>query len=178
VDDSIPGLDALVGDLRPGAARLAQLAPVVRTTTRELLEVAPIATSALRRARGSTPDVTRLLAVGTPFSGRARGLLKQSAPVIGCLRPYAPEIAGFAATWGDFNASYDATGHFARVIAGANPIANGTSSSPAQTIAANPQLRYAMPRPPGENVGQPWYQPQCGVTRDALDPANDPEGAP
>jgi hypothetical protein len=34
---------------------------------------------------------------------------------------------------------------------------------------------YAEPRPPGLGVGQPWFIPECGVTRNALNPAADPE---
>ena len=38
-------------------------------------------------------------------------------------------------------------------------------------------LEYGFPRPPGELANQPWFQPQCGITEKALDPAQDPESA-
>ena len=36
-------------------------------------------------------------------------------------------------------------------------------------------LRVAFPQPPGFVAGQPWFQPQCGITKDVFDPAKDPE---
>jgi hypothetical protein len=37
-------------------------------------------------------------------------------------------------------------------------------------------LTYAFPRPPGDSAGQPWFLPECGITKDAYDPSKDPEG--
>ncbi|MEA2273229.1 MAG: hypothetical protein QOI98_1937, partial [Solirubrobacteraceae bacterium] len=45
------------------------------------------------------------------------------------------------------------------------------------TTVMKDRLKYAMPRPPGLNAGQPWFQPQCGAGPDSLDPSKDPEGA-
>jgi hypothetical protein len=36
-------------------------------------------------------------------------------------------------------------------------------------------IKYAMPRPPGLNAGQPWLLPECGAGAQALDPNADPE---
>jgi hypothetical protein len=52
----------------------------------------------------------------------------------------------------------------------------GTPMTSSQIVAlSSGGMHYAMPRPPGLNAGQPWYQPQCGITPDALNPSKDPE---
>jgi hypothetical protein len=94
----------------------------------------------------------------------------------GCLRPYTPELAGFLSTWIGYTKNYDAQGHVARILVEAPPVPIGsplTAEQAVQTHGGN--LQYAMPRPPGLNAGQPWFQPQCGAGPDALDPAKDPE---
>jgi hypothetical protein len=40
-----------------------------------------------------------------------------------------------------------------------------------------PGLEYGFPRPPGELAGQSWFQPQCGVGPDTVDPSKDRESA-
>jgi hypothetical protein len=52
---------------------------------------------------------------------------------------------------------------------------NDVPYTPAQAIKMFPGTHYAFPNPPGNLAGQPWFQPQCGVTADALDPAKDHE---
>jgi hypothetical protein len=54
------------------------------------------------------------------------------------------------------------------------PVGSPLSSKQAVDLHGG-ALHYAMPRPPGLNAGQPWFQPQCGAGPDALDPAKDPE---
>jgi len=51
----------------------------------------------------------------------------------------------------------------------------GGAETPAQAVNDEPSLSYAMPRPPGLNAGKPWFLPQCGVTKDALNAELDPE---
>ena len=47
--------------------------------------------------------------------------------------------------------------------------------TPAQIVKQYSAMHYAFPRPPGLNVSQPWFQPQCGVTKAALDAADNAE---
>jgi hypothetical protein len=100
-------------------------------------------------------------------------------PMFACLRPYAPDVAGFLTTWAGFTSHYDAGGHYGRafeltVIPSLYP---GTLLNSQQAIATSPGLTYAFPRPPGMNDGHPYFLPQCGITSSALNPAADPEGA-
>jgi hypothetical protein len=50
--------------------------------------------------------------------------------------------------------------------------------------ASGGRILYAFPRPPGLNGSQgigsgsgPFFQPQCGIGPESLDPSKDPEGA-
>lgn len=177
VDASIPGLQALVTDLRPGADRLQGFAPVLRRAADRLAQVAPLASQALRAANGDAPAVTKLLSILEPFAPKAAEALQTFAPMAGCLRPYGPEIAGFFATWAGYTSRYDAAGHYARALPPVQPIPHGTplKSADALKLTAPGSVSYAMPRPPGLNQQQPWFQPQCGAGPDALDATKDPE---
>ena len=94
----------------------------------------------------------------------------------GCIRPYGPELSGFLSTWIGYTKGYDAQGHSARILVQAPPVPVGSPLSSKQAVDLHGgALKYAMPRPPGLNAGQPWFQPQCGAGPDALDPAKDPE---
>jgi phospholipid/cholesterol/gamma-HCH transport system substrate-binding protein len=98
--------------------------------------------------------------------------------VFDCLRPYTPELAGNLGTWTGYNQNYDRGGHYARTFPlQLNPLLlPGTPATTPQVIAAaSGGLKYAMPRPPGLNAGQPWFQPQCDVGPASLDPSKDPE---
>ncbi len=97
-----------------------------------------------------------------------------------CLRPYAPELAGNMATWAGWNKNFDRGGHYARTYPlQAHPMLTPGLAPNSQTITTlfKNRLNYAMPRPPGLNAGTPWFIPECGITKDALDASKDPEGA-
>jgi hypothetical protein len=95
--------------------------------------------------------------------------------MVGCIRPYAPEIAGLLTTWSSWTQDYDQIGHLGRLDGYAGPSSlTSTPLTPAQYVALTGQ-GYALTRPPGYNAGQPWYQPQCGITPAGLNPASDPE---
>lgn len=179
LDTSLSHLDALVADVRPGAPALRSLAETTRGTLSELRRVAPLAASTLDRGTAAAPRLVRLFDTATPFFPDAKAALETFNPMLACLRPYGPEIAGFLETWTGQIKNYDAEGHYARsfpltVIPALLP---GTMNSPTQALALAPGLTYAMPRPPGLNAGKPWLQPQCGAGDAALDPSKDPEAA-
>lgn len=175
LEQSLPGLTSLVRDIGPGAEQLRVTAPVMRVALDRLTDVAPVAAQALRQARQASPQLTRLLGDGTPFLKETGAALRAAAPLVGCVRPYGPEIASFFGTWGGYTSSYDVNGHYSRIVLPVQPVPNQTPLNSVQTLKANPQIRYAFPRPPGLNVGQPWLQPQCGAGEDALNVAKDPE---
>jgi virulence factor Mce-like protein len=179
LDTSLNGLNTLVGDIRPGAPALAQLAGTAASALAELRVVAPEATATLKDGIAAAPQLTKLFTTGTTFAPPASQALKTFTPMMSCIRPYAPDVAGFLTTWPGFTSHYDAGGHYGRafeltVIPALYP---GTLLNSQQAIALSPGLTYAFPRPPGMNDGHPYFIPQCGITAAALNPADDPEGA-
>lgn len=178
LDGSLAGLQGLVDDVRPGAAGLRRIAPTVRRAVSTLQDVAPRATATLRTGERAAPAIRRLLATGTPFMPRLASVFRRLAPMAGCLRPYGPEIAGALSVYGvGYRTNYDRAGHYDRAAVQSSfiPVGNSMTTKQAVDQLGGDRLTYAMPRPPGLNVGQPWFIPECGVTRDALDPGKDPE---
>jgi len=179
LDTSLNGLSRLVDALRPGAPALVRLAGSAQTALAALREVAPQATSTLEQGTAAAPEMRRLFTTGTSFMPTASKALGSFAPMLACVRPYAPEIAGFLSTWSGMTKNYDLTGHYARsfpltVIQG---LEAGTPLNSEQALSVAPGITYAMPRPPGLNAGHPWFLPQCGAGPNSLNAADDPEGA-
>jgi phospholipid/cholesterol/gamma-HCH transport system substrate-binding protein len=179
LDTSIDGLQTLITNIAPGAVALRALAPAAQGALVELNKIAPLADSALRSGRSAAKPLKRLLDTGTPFLPQLSGTLNQLSPMVSCILPYGPEIAGTLSNWSSFNENYDAGGHYARTFdLNGNPyIIAGTGLSSHQVITTDGGgLTYAFPRPPGLNAGQPYLLPQCGAGSSALDPSQDPEG--
>lgn len=176
-DSSLDKVDRLFAALGPGARELPSLSKTASKALVRLEDVAPVAVRTLETARVAAPRVTSLLDTGTPFMPKATKALSDLAPMLECIRPYAPEIAGMLSTWGGFTKNYDTTSHYGRIhlregitsVNGALPSSEFITSVPAT------DTRYALPRPPGLNAGKPYFLPQCGITKDALDPSKDPE---
>jgi phospholipid/cholesterol/gamma-HCH transport system substrate-binding protein len=180
LDRSLVGLQALTNDLGPGARELRTLAPPARRAFAELNSVAPVASAALASGRRAAPPLRRLFTTGKGFLPRLGTALGQLDPVFGCLRPYGPELAGNLSTWSGYNKNFDNGGHYARTFPlQVNPaLPTGTPMNSAQIVALlGGSLKYAMPRPPGLNAGDPWFQPECGAGPDSVDVSKDPEGA-
>ena len=177
LDGSLDKLDALVTDIRPGAPALRRMSRTARDTLATLRAVAPLATATLDRGTAASPLLKRLFDVATPFFPQARAAFATFNPMLACLRPYGPEIAGFLETWSGQIKNYDAEGHYARSfpLTVMPALLPGTQNKPAAALRLQPGLTYAMPRPPGLNAGKPWFQPQCGAGQDSLDPNKDPE---
>lgn len=176
-DSSLEKVDVLFAALGPGARELPGLAKTAGSAVTRLERVAPIAVRTLVTARNAAPRITSLLDAGTPFMAPAGKALRTLAPMVDCVRPYAPEIAGMLGTWGGFSMNYDTTAHYARIHLreGATSINGVLPSSEAMTALPATDYRYAFPRPPGLNAGKPFFLPECGITEDALDPTKDPE---
>lgn len=171
---SLNGLGTLVSDLRPGAARLLAVAPPLRHALRTLVSVAPLAESTLVTGARRLPAVTGFLKTARSFLPGLGGAFTRLAPMLGCVRPYTPEIAGYYSTWQ--GGAYDNVGHYGVIDVIQTPVMPGTTLTSAQAVAqSHGALSYAFPRPPGLNGGQPWFLPRCGVTRNALNPNDDPE---
>lgn len=187
LDRSLGLLDALLDDLRPGARELRTLAGPLRGALVELRDFAPLAADTLQRGTRAAPPLTRFLNTGTSVLPRTGTVLRQLTPMVGCLRPYGPEIAGTLSDWTGFGKNYDEFGHYIHGIPTQRNIfidAGQKQDSEAIINANRGRLFYAMPRPPGLNAsqgigsGRPTFLPQCGAGPESLDPSKDPEGGP
>jgi len=166
----------LTDRLGPGVVQLRRIAKPLRTVLAGLSKITPSARLALSKSRGA--DVMgdffyRL----SDISGPVESIGKQSTKEVGCLRPYTPELLLFATTWGDFISGVDEKDHIIRAtIQNFMPAAfNSVPYTPEQAAKTFPGLDYGFPRPPGALANQPWFQPQCGVGRDVVDPSQDQE---
>jgi phospholipid/cholesterol/gamma-HCH transport system substrate-binding protein len=174
LDTSVNNLDGLMTALAPGARALAPLAGRLRSASDLLSSTLPVARATIATGTRVAPTVTAFLQAGRPFMPRLQGTLGGLAPMLACVRPYTPEIAGMFENWVGFTKNYDGTSHYARIhVRGGLTALNGQSLTSAQVVASG--LKYALPRPPGLSVGQPWFLPQCGAGQQALDPSHDPD---
>jgi ABC-type transporter Mla subunit MlaD len=168
----------LTDRLRPGVAELRTTVAPLRGALAKVREVAPIGVAALDEAQG-VKDIVHTLNQITSRAPLIESLAKQADKQLGCLRPYTPDIVNFGQVWGDFTNPVDTRDHLVRANVG-NFLGAPMNSMPwtaGDAAKANPGLSYAFPHPPGDLAAQPWFQPQCGITEDALNPAKDPESA-
>jgi phospholipid/cholesterol/gamma-HCH transport system substrate-binding protein len=189
LDPTVERLDALVGDLRPAVRTLSPLAQQARPALRELRRTVALARDTVSIGRRAAPPTTALLTNAQPFVKTLGGVLQRLKPMLACVRPFAPEVAGFAHGFGSWTKNYvPKTGqggranppvmsHYARVLALASPTSvhnypPGELSSPLLRAAGK---TYTFPRPPGFEAKQPMMLPECGITPAALDPSKDPE---
>lgn len=176
-DVALTAARQLTQRLAPG---VTQLRAITRPLTRVLGTVdavAPPAKTTVATLRHASPSLGRLLARATTLAPRTTSVAREFARQLACIRPYAPEVAGMAATWGSFAANGDKADKVGRVNGQAYPFPTNTPLTPGELSDVFPSTlaQYAFPRPPGMNAGQPWFLPQCGVGRDSLDPDKDPE---
>jgi ABC-type transporter Mla subunit MlaD len=178
LDTTSQRLDDLVDDLRPGAQILPRFAQLATPAVTALHSVAPRAASTLQILTGNGGAISSFLANASTFTGEAGTDSQQAAPMVACIRPYSPEIAGFFSEWAGYSMDFDSTSHYARVHALAGPSSFAdTPLTSEQFTKLVPGTTYAMPRPPGYNAGHPIFIPACGITPNALNAADDPEAA-
>jgi ABC-type transporter Mla subunit MlaD len=180
LDTSLGKLTTLVDNLRPGVPRLARLATTADAALTTLRKVAPQATDTLNSGIVAAPHLSKLFTAGDNVFPSTTRALKTATPMVACVRPYTPDIAGFLTTWSGFTSHYDANGHYGRTfeLTVLPALLPGTANNAATAISQSPGITYAFPRPPGLNQGHPYYIPQCGITAAALNPADDPESHP
>lgn len=179
LDSSIDDLHGLTDDLAPGAKQLRPLAAQLRPAVAQLRDTAPQAISTLRTLTSSGPEITDFLEEGGPFAADLDDTFSSLAPMVGCLRPFSPEFAGFLSNWASFSQNYDHVSHYARVrgITGASEMNIYPPNMQTDDFVKLSGMKYAYPRVPGLGAGQPQYLQRCGYTPDALDPSKDPEDA-
>lgn len=173
LDPSVDKLDALMDDLAPGAGKLSTFAAVARPTLASLRKTLPDVVDVAKTARKAGPDITGVLADGVPFMKKLDPTLTSLTPIVGCLRPYAPELAGFLSNWASFTQAYDGTSHYARVRAVVSQTAFNDNPLNSKQLVDLTGAIYAGLRPPGLNSGHPVFMPECGVGQDVLDPSKD-----
>ena len=173
---SIGHLNGLITALAPGAVQLRTMSADLLPAMRDLRSTIPVADQTLQVGTSASPSITRLLREAQPFSKQASPAFHQLAPMVGCIRPYSPEIAGLLTTWSSWPQDYDQIGHLGRLDGYAGLNALTSSPENAATYTALTGQGYALIRPPGYNAGQTWFQPQCGDTQAGLTAADDPEG--
>lgn len=163
--------------LAPGVERLIDITPSLNRTLRTVTEIGPDAKSTLRTVRTQAPTIDKLLRSATKLMPDLQSTLTQAKTQIACVRPFAPEIAGFASTWASFVATGDQKDKYARLYFGTYPYPNVTPLTVPQAAKLTPDAfsSWGFPRAPGANVNQPWYQPDCGVTADGADPQKAPD---
>jgi virulence factor Mce-like protein len=177
LDGSVGHLDALMTTLAPGAAQLRPLAVQLPPALSQLRQTVPDAVALLRVGITAAPQITTLLTDAIPFSHSATPAFTQLAPMVGCVTPYSPEIAGVLSTWSSWPSFFDGTANYGRVFANfglVEPNVYPGSVTPEKFTKLTGQ-QYALIRPPGYNIGQPWYLPKCDVGQAGLNPADDPE---
>jgi phospholipid/cholesterol/gamma-HCH transport system substrate-binding protein len=172
---SIGHLNNLITALAPGAAQLRTMSADLLPAMRDLRTTIPVADQTLEVGTTASPAITSLLKEAQPFSTQAGPAFTQLAPMVGCIRPYSPEIAGLLTTWSSWTQGYDQIGHLGRLDGYAGLNALTSSPENAAAYVALTGQGYALIRPPGYNAGQTWYQPQCGDTQAGVTAANDPE---
>ncbi len=177
VNPTLTKLNRLVDEIKPGAVALKALASPLNSALTELTTVAPELNTTLVDVQRAAPRVTTLLDTAKPVLDSAKSTLNTAEPIAACLLPYGPEASGFVENWESFLSGYNNAGHYARALYQVFPALNDQTETPAQLVGGNPDIGYALIRPPGYNAGtsSSWFQPQCGAGQDGLTAADDPE---
>jgi ABC-type transporter Mla subunit MlaD len=176
-DHTLTSAADLTRRLAPGVDQVRKLAAPLNRVLGTVVRVGPDARATLATVRRATPDLNPLLARATELMPQIGSIGRQSVTQLRCIRPYTPDVVSFFTNWGDFLSAGDGKDKYIRAnVQSFLPTPNNNVQQSSADIAkAFPGVRYAFPRPPGYNAGQPWFLPECGAGPDALDPAKDPE---
>jgi phospholipid/cholesterol/gamma-HCH transport system substrate-binding protein len=127
----VEALPGVAGDLRPLVDDLGPALSQLRPTLASLNQVLAETPSLLDRVHGTVPPLTTALS--------------SLMPVLEFLRPYTPEVASALVNGGSAVASYDANGHYIRVLGGGG--SNTLHQDPAGS--RSPFVHQNRKRPPG-----------------------------
>ncbi|WP_036725491.1 MlaD family protein [Patulibacter minatonensis] len=176
-DTTLAKADDVTRRLDPGITELRGIAKPLDRTLGTLADVAPKARRTLATVAKATPDVNTLLAKATSLAPTITGIGRQGNPQLNCIRPYTPEIVSFPSNWADVFSWTDHKDKYIRAnVQNIFPAAiNASSSSSGDLTKLFPGLKYAFPFPPGYLADQPWYLPECHITKDSFDASKDPE---
>ncbi len=177
-DRTLGSAATLTRRLAPGITEVRALAPPLASALRRVDQVAPDLKATLRTVRTATPTINALMSRARTQSPRLESIGKQGAIQGACLRPYAPSLTGLVSTWATTWGLGDATDKNLRAVLGTFPYPNDTPSTSKEIVDTIPGQVFAFPQPPGLASGQPWFQPQCHITKDSFDASKDPERKP
>jgi phospholipid/cholesterol/gamma-HCH transport system substrate-binding protein len=167
----------VTGRLAPGVTEVRRLAAPLDGVLASLRTVGPDARSTLRTLRGATPSLNPLLSRATTLLPKVRSIGAQATKALTCIRPYTPDIIGFASLWSDYLNNEDGHDTYfrAQIQVPLDSLSNATPYNSGTLHRLMPEVKYAYPQPPGYPAGQPWMLPECGITEDSLNPDKDPE---
>jgi phospholipid/cholesterol/gamma-HCH transport system substrate-binding protein len=175
-DGTLSAADTLSRRLRLGAKQLGTLARPLYNVMASLVSTGPDAREALAAAGDAAPNLQRLLVRTSAIMPVIGETSRQATPQLACIRPYSPEIAGFASDWGAGAWSRgDKYDKFVRAVLGASQVPYVTPLNSEQLHQLLPGVQKIEFRPPGDLVDQPWFQPKCGEGPNVLSPSYDPE---
>jgi ABC-type transporter Mla subunit MlaD len=174
-DTTLRRATTFAADAAPGIGRLRALTGPLAATLATVDRVAPDAIRTLRTVRASGPALDTFLTRTAMLLGPLGSVGRQVAKQVSCIRPYAPELAGFFSTWAGAWGDSDGKDTYLRAQFGTYPFPNTLPYDTATLTSLYPQVKMAFPRPPGDLAGRPWFQPRCGIDERAYDPAADPE---
>lgn len=166
----------LTDSIAPGVVQLRRTARPLNALLLNLSDVAPGAERTLRAVQNSGITAQALSKVAD-VAPELKSIGKQATDELSCLRPYSPEIAGWFTDWADIISPVDNRDHMVRaVVQNFLPAPyNSVGETAEDLVKNNPGVEYGFPRVPGQNAGQPWFQPQCGAGKEAMDPSKDQE---
>lgn len=155
LDTAVEATAPMLRDLRPVTAELPALARDLRPTFRDLRATVSELRPVLSTAPPLLEDVTGMLDQQLPpLAGAGTSVLDQGIPIVDYMRPYTPEIAGWASNWAAVSHNYDSEGYYVRV-----PVRFGRTSvagTPVDlTFSSLPGQRVEASRAPGQLEGQP-----------------------
>jgi ABC-type transporter Mla subunit MlaD len=180
VQATLRGANTVLDRLAPGVTEVRRVAAPLNSLLGSIVAVGPDARQTFQTARATAPSLNPFLARVTRVMPKLGSIGHQSADQLKCVRPYTPDILSFPTNWADFMSSVDGKDKLFRAEPQVFiPLSYNTQLENSAGVAKQfPGARYAFPAPPGNNAGQPWFLPECGITKDTLDPAKDPEARP
>lgn len=141
----------LLKDLRPGIEQLPELSRTLAPLLRDLRPLVSDLGPTLNSLADLLDRLPAFVDSSAGFLPKAKDAAEIYQPALSFLRPYTPEIVGFATNWGNAFSGYDSQGH---VWAGI-PAPFGGSSNDESLGGGFPT--GIDPRPaPGALVDQPW----------------------
>ena len=176
VAQTLPSATKLLQKLGPGVQQLNDIAAPLNATLQEVINVEPTAVDTLDTVKNAGPQLnTFLTKARTSLLPQLQSVSAQAAVELNCIRPYTPDITSFAQGWAGFfgDGLKNPHVHFLHTMISALPFPELEGASSKQITTVFPALHTEYPPPPGDEWGQPWYQPQCNITPTSI--KNDPE---